>query len=84
MINSSMCSVLCHADGTTAFEAEFPHGEKFNGNCTETITIVDFHCYPDADWSTAPDNNVTKFVISAGFPSDNNCVVSWAVKPANL
>ena len=66
-----------HTDGRMAFEAEFPHGEKFNGNCTETITIFDFHCYPEADWDSATDNNVTQFLISAGFLPDNDCIVSW-------
>lgn len=69
--------VVCFpvAGGRSAFAADFPHGEDFNGNCTETITTIEFRCYPEADWDTVVGNNVTKFVISAGFPPDEDCEV---------
>ena len=64
------------ADGRTGFAADFPGSLPLNNCSGNIVSTVELVCYPEANW-TAVGTNVTQFVISAGFPPSEPCLVSY-------
>lgn len=64
-------------DGKTGFESISYGGLPIRSNCNLTVTVVQFRCNANANWSAVADNNVTKFLVSAEFSLVQPCWVCY-------